>query len=240
MVPIVTLIAPLVQALAPKFLPVLTDSDRGEEFAERIKNFVNSAVTPIDQNAPPETAKAQVKTAIQKIESDPLLSTEMLSMMIDAERDLTEKHLEDLKSARQFRLDHGEDSQSRWLLTLSFVLLGTIIVVVVAMAFLVPLLGTWVDDFNEDIAMQISGAVLGFLTGIGGMFARNIGSVFDFWFGSSAGSKAKSAQIGKELESRRSAPVIVETESAASRTENQPSGLEQTLADFRKAMSAPV
>ena len=46
--------------------------------------------------------------------------------------------------------------------------------------------------FKPDAANE---AVSGFLIGIGGMFARNIGSAFDFEFGSSRGSKEKSAAL---------------------------------------------
>ncbi|MEE3100429.1 MAG: hypothetical protein VX463_11745, partial [Pseudomonadota bacterium] len=37
--------------------------------------------------------------------------------------------------------------------------------------------------------------LVGFLTGIGGMFARNIGTAFDFEFGSSRSSREKDGQL---------------------------------------------
>jgi hypothetical protein len=41
--------------------------------------------------------------------------------------------------------------------------------------------------------------VTGFVIGIGGMFARNIGSAFDFEFGSSRGSRDKDGQIESQM-----------------------------------------
>lgn len=45
------------------------------------------------------------------------------------------------------------------------------------------------DNVNETVA--------GFVIGIGGMFARNIGTAFDYEFGSSRSSKEKTEQLVK-------------------------------------------
>lgn len=198
MIPLVGLIRPLLTAVAPKFVKNLSDTDRADDFARIVKTFVDQNVTPIDENADAATARAEVNTAIDKIQNDPQLSERMMEMLIDAEREMAEKRLADVRNAREFRLNSVENSQSQWLLTFSFVLIFLIVLLLVGMIFIVPRLNFESDD-NRELAIQISGAAIGFLTGIGGMFARNIGSVFDFWFGSSVGSKAKTEQIGKYL-----------------------------------------
>lgn len=44
---------------------------------------------------------------------------------------------------------------------------------------------------------NLKGEVIGFLTAVGGMFARNIGTAFDFEFGSSRSSRDKDAMIAQ-------------------------------------------
>lgn len=192
----ISLISPLLSALAPKFLANLFDAERGEEYAERVKNFVDNNVTKID-------TEKDVDTAIEKIREDPVVNQRLLEMLIDAERDLYEKRIADVQHARDFRASIGGSKQPTILLGLSFGLLIFIILAVIAMVIWSPFLP---ENGNKDIVLQLSGAAIGFLTGIGGMFARNIGSAFDFWFGSSAGSKSKTAQIDTILKKAADRP----------------------------------
>lgn len=244
MTPLTALIRPLLAAVAPKFVRNLTDEDRGDQFAERVKTFVDTNVTKLDPDADPATADAQVQTAIEKIEADPKLSERMLEMLIDAERDMTEKRIADIQNAREFRAKRADDQQSNILLYLSFFLLFVIIAIVSALVFWTPPEG----EANRDITIQIAGAAIGFLTGIGGMFARSITSVFDFWFGSSVGSKAKSEQIGDILR-HPPAPVVVPAPAPQPAPAPEPApepepeavdpraDIQARLAEFRKAMA---
>ncbi len=197
MLPLIPLIRPILSAVAPKFLRNLSDGEQGDEFAAKVKAFLDSNVTRIDPSADPATTKTEVGTAIARIQGDPQISERMLGMLIDAEREMNEKRIADIQSARTFRANVSDDTQARQLLHISFVLLLFIIVLVVGLIYLAPRAGTGTE--NRDLVIQLSGAAIGFLTGIGGMFARNISSAFDFWFGSSAGSRSKSDQIGEIL-----------------------------------------
>ncbi|MTI19309.1 hypothetical protein E1162_18865 [Rhodobacteraceae bacterium RKSG542] len=93
---------------------------------------------------------------------------------------------------------HGKSTEAADLLKLSFLLLALIIALVMLLIIAVPLLAASVAT-SKDILLQLAGAALGFLTGLGGLFARNISSAFDFWWGSSAGSKQKDANLQEAL-----------------------------------------
>lgn len=64
--------------------------------------------------------------------------------------------------------------------------------IMLAMAFAAVILIAGLLTLVPSVPQTVSG----FLIGIGGMFARNIGTAFDFEFGSSRGSKDKDKQLG--------------------------------------------
>jgi hypothetical protein len=197
MLPVISLVKPIIAAIAPSFLKNLLGGDRSEKFAMKVLEYINAKVSPVNPNGDLAVAEAEVDQAIQKLQADPALTQNMLEMLLDSEREINEREIADLKDARQFRKDYGDEVQSNKLINISSSLLVFIIVVILAMLVVTPFL---IDDVppnspTRDLVIQLSGAAFGFLTGIGGMFARNIGSAFDFWFGSSRGSKDKSDQI---------------------------------------------
>ena len=49
--------------------------------------------------------------------------------------------------------------------------------------------------FAPDGSSALVNTLVGFLTGIGGMFARNLGTAFDFEFGSSRSSRDKDERL---------------------------------------------
>ena len=49
--------------------------------------------------------------------------------------------------------------------------------------------------FAPDGSSALVNTLVGFLTGIGGMFARNLGTAFDFEFGSSRSSREKDERL---------------------------------------------
>ncbi|WP_172332240.1 hypothetical protein [Mangrovicoccus sp. HB161399] len=75
------------------------------------------------------------------------------------------------------------------------------IVLIVALEMLMP-------DLNQTVI------------GIGGMFARNIGSAFDFEFGSSRGSKNKEQVLGTELRKAQQAVAEQATTDRITATKN--------------------
>lgn len=207
MLPVISLVKPVIAAIAPTFLRNLFGGEKSEEFAKKVLDFINEKVSPVDPNADQTMANAEVERAIGKLQSDPELTQRMLEMMLESERQINEKEIEDLKDARQFRKDYGDEVQSNKLINISTGLLVFIIVVILLMLVVTPFLITKeADSPTKELIIQLSGAAFGFLTGIGGMFARNIGSAFDFWFGSSRGSKEKSGQISTVLKNVQSSP----------------------------------
>jgi hypothetical protein len=62
---------------------------------------------------------------------------------------------------------------------------------VVGIALVMFLLSLSADAENSALVNTL----VGFLSGIGGMFARNIGTAFDFEFGSSRGSADKTREL---------------------------------------------
>jgi hypothetical protein len=116
--------------------------------------------------------------------ADPALALQFHQAVLAADTKLEELYLADKANARTRdievrKLDGGKNHRADIMLVAAFA-------AVIAIAALLAL--GKVDGAT---------AVGGFLLTIGGMFARNIGTAFDFEFGSSRGSRDKDAAIAQ-------------------------------------------
>jgi hypothetical protein len=175
------LLAPILAAAAPRLIRLATGSTR----AEAVTGAVADAVAEV-AGVRPDTPDA-AEAARRRLAEDPALTARLAERLRGIEEREFEAALADLADARARdvairRLGGGAGRAD--------VMLGMAFLAIVAIA------ATLVWLMRQDGAdPQLVGAIIGFLTGVGGMFARNIGSAFDFEFGSSRGSKAKDAQI---------------------------------------------
>lgn len=189
---ILSVVTSLVLAVAPKFLKNLDNRDpkKAEMFAGRIKNFVDTNVKPIN-------TEADVVEVVKIIKEKPEINLKILDVLLDAERELAELHIADVQHARASHRDLDQRTQPGMLIGASF---ASIIFIGAAITYLAINPPSGVSGGERDIAIQLTGAAVGFLTGIGGMFARNISSACDFWYGSSMGSKSKTDQISQIID----------------------------------------
>jgi hypothetical protein len=154
--------------------------------------------------APADARRAGEAQAL--IEADPELAARLASELRRLEAQELERLLADRRDARARdvevrRLTGGLNTRANVMLLLAF-----LAIVVIAGKLIALNLRSAGQSGDE---LQFTGAIIGFLTGIGGMFARNIGSAFDFEFGSSRGSKNKDGQIeqlSRDLSALRGAP----------------------------------
>jgi hypothetical protein len=191
---------PLVTSLAPTLVRLATGSDRAEAVAQSVSQAVERA-TGI---APADARRASEAQAL--IEADPELAARLASELRELEGRELDRLLADRRDARARdvevrRLTGGLNTRANVMLLMAF-----LAIVVIAGALVVLNLRSAGQSGGE---LQFTGAIIGFLTGIGGMFARNIGSAFDFEFGSSRGSKNKDGhieQLSRELSALRGEP----------------------------------
>jgi uncharacterized membrane protein YgcG len=130
------------------------------------------------------TGKGTPEEATAAMRADPALAQQFNQAVLAADTKLEELYLADKANARARdievrKLDGGKNHRADIMLVAAFV-------AVIAIAALLAL--GKVDGAT---------AVGGFLLTIGGMFARNIGTAFDFEFGSSRGSRDKDAAIAQ-------------------------------------------
>ncbi|MEC9434418.1 MAG: hypothetical protein VYD87_16060 [Pseudomonadota bacterium] len=74
-----------------------------------------------------------------------------------------------------------------------------------ALAIIAAVLGA-LAIFAPETDSALVNTLVGFLTGIGGMFARNLGTAFDFEFGSSRSSREKDERLAGIAESQAKPP----------------------------------
>ena len=172
------LLASMVLPLVTEFAPTLIRRFAGDTAGTVAQAVADTAkqVTGQDVSTP-----EGMKAAQEVLRKDPDLSLKFKESMAEVEVQLEEAYLADRQDARarDVALRTAGDGNVR-----ANVMLALAFVAVLAIALLLV--------FKPDAAND---AVSGFLIGIGGMFARNIGSAFDFEFGSSRGSKEKSAAL---------------------------------------------
>ena len=168
---------PLIASLAPSLVKLATGSDRAEAITKKVAE-VAAEVTGETTIDPGWEAKAQAA-----LEADPELQAQLRIRLQEIEQTELEALLADKQNARardvRIRELGGENRRADIMVALAF---GSI-TAICALLIIYP----------------VPDAVLGFLTGIGGMFARNIGTAFDFEFGSSRGSKEKDRAAAEAL-----------------------------------------
>jgi hypothetical protein len=128
------------------------------------------------------TGQADPDRAVDAIAKDPALQAELVKVLSAERLEFERLALADRQGARQRdvevrKLTGGRNRRADVMLIAAFV--G-----VIAIAGFV----TWISLAGLEAK---AGLAIGFLTTIGGMFARNIGTAFDFEFGSSRSSRDK-------------------------------------------------
>lgn len=170
-------LAPVLASAAPALLGRLM-GEGGEAVGEAAVSAVE-AVTGIQIATP-----ADGRRAAELLEADPKLLADLQVRLAEIGLREIEAHNADRADARARDVAlGGENRRADVMLIAAFVAVVAIAVVLAATA--------WAPPGRESEV----GTLTGFLTGIGGMFARNIGSAFDFEFGSSRGSREKTGAL---------------------------------------------
>lgn len=157
---------------APALIKWLTGSDKAEEAAQ--------AVVGIAQQV---AGKQDPVDALASIAGSATLQMEFRKAVMANEADLDKAFLADRQNARSRDVAIIQAGQRN---VRADVMVALAFVAVIAIAALMAL---GKIDGNT--------AAGGFLIAVGGMFARNIGTAFDFEFGSSRGSQNKDAYLAK-------------------------------------------
>lgn len=123
------------------------------------------------------TGESDPAAAVAKLQADPAATLTYQQRLAELDADLERAYLADRAGARSRDVELAKAGR---LNVRADVMLALAFVSVIAIAAVLALGGL---DPGEAIA--------GFLMTIGGMFARNIGTAFDFEFGSSRGSREK-------------------------------------------------
>lgn len=191
LLPLASALIPLVADAAPSIVRFLV-ADKEDNTPNRVEEAVGTvakvveAVTNQPINTPDDVAAAREILA-QNPEKLAALQIELAKTNLEFERLDVEREkaiLNDKQNARATSIARLQAGGSDWrgvMLVMAFVS----IIAIVTLLVLKP---------------DVSQTVVGFIIGIGGMFARNIGSAFDFEFGSSRGSKEKSSMLKEEIE----------------------------------------
>lgn len=173
---------PLVSAVAPALLSRLVGDSSG-----RVGAAVTAAVEEI-VGADPRT-EAGRDAALAAIEADPALAAELKARLAELSLAETEAYLADRADARARDVALAEATGESF--RRADVMLIAAFAAVVAIATVMFLLSLNATAENSALVNTL----VGFLTGIGGMFARNIGTAFDFEFGSSRSSREKDGRL---------------------------------------------
>lgn len=155
---------------APSIVKWMTGSDKAEAAATAVVD-VAKQVTGCDTG----------EAALTKLQGSPELQAQYRTRMAEMDADLDKAFLADRQDARKRDVafvEHGTHNYR------ADVMVALAFLAVVAIATLMAL-----------GKIDASTGVGGFMITIGGMFARNIGTAFDFEFGSSRGSQNKDAGL---------------------------------------------
>lgn len=158
---------------APAIVRWVSGSDKAGEVAEKVVDVAKIV-----------TGTATGEDALAAIQADPSLVLQFRQRIIDVEADLDKAYLADRQNARNRDVALAQAGHRNVRAD-----------IMVAVAFFSVICIALVLAYFTDL----KGEVIGFLTAVGGMFARNIGTAFDFEFGSSRSSQNKDAVIGKVL-----------------------------------------
>lgn len=198
LIPLASTLIPLVADLAPSVVRFLVGDKAArttEKVAEATKQVTEAAnsiadtiktVTETDVRTPEGVARVR-----RQLAEDPALrrrlQVELSRVDLELERIALEReqaYLKDTQDARAKAIERrkagGDDTRANVMLISAFVAVTGIVALLV-------------------LAPDVPEVVSGFVIGIGGMFARNIGSAFDFEFGSSRGSKMKEVKFDSHL-----------------------------------------
>lgn len=178
------LLIPLVSAVAPALLSHLVG---GGTKGARVGAAVAEAVRGI-AGADPATPEGR-DAALAALAADPARMAELKTRLAELALAESEALLADRADARarDVALVEATGRTSRR----ADVMLVAAFGAVVAIAAVMLLLSRSATAENSALVNTL----IGFLTGIGGMFARNIGTAFDFEFGSSRSSREKDGRI---------------------------------------------
>ncbi|SET77069.1 hypothetical protein [Oceanicella actignis] len=182
--PLVSLILPILSAVAPSLVKAVAGDDENAQVISRTVRDVVAEVTGVAV-----TTAEERDEALRRIREDAELRAELKLRLADIALRETEALLADRADARRrdvelTRVTGRVNDRATNMLIAAFAAVAVITVALIVLNF-------YVSAEND----RYIGAVIGFLTGVGGMFARNIGTAFDFEFGSSRGSQIKSSQI---------------------------------------------
>lgn len=186
-------------AIAAAVLPIVADYAPAIArflFGERAEATATQVAKTVKQITGEDVSTSEgVQQARELLRQDPALVVRMQTELANLDAELEKAYLEDVQDARERDIELKRmgyrDARA------NILLISAYIAVLAICVFLV-----WGTLENEAV---VTGAVGGFLIGIGGMFARNIGSAFDFEFGSSRGSKDKDTKIENQLKVMRNA-----------------------------------
>jgi hypothetical protein len=150
---------------APQVIRWITGSDKAEDAAEKVVAMAEVVTGEHGQQA------------VEKLNGSPELQVQFREAVMANELEMDRAYLADRAGARtrdiELRRAGQRNSRADIMVALAFI---AVIVIASLMAF---------GAVNGDSAAG------GFLVAVGGMFARNIGTAFDFEFGSSRGDKDK-------------------------------------------------
>ena len=173
----------LAQTLIPT-VPAIAGWLGGEKAEQAAEGVLDVARAVTGNNDPAQAAEA--------CRADPAMALAFRSRMMDHAETMNRLYLEDRQDARarDVALRHVGAANRR-------------ADIMLLMAFLAVIAIAAILAFGK---LSGDSMLAGFLTTIGGMFARNIGSAFDFEFGSSRSSQEKTALLGDAARPPRPAP----------------------------------
>jgi hypothetical protein len=155
--------------VVPKIVQWLSGSDKAADAAAKIVSIAKEV-----------TGKDDPVAAVATIKADPAAALQFRQAMATLEADLDKAFLADRQDARARDVKLREAGQRN---IRADIMVGVAFLAVIAIGLILALFPT------------LKGEVVGFLTALGGMFGRNIGTAFDFEFGSSRSSRDKDATI---------------------------------------------
>ncbi len=210
---------PIIAAAAPALVSRLVGEGRGGALGAAVSAAVRE-VTGVDPSAGPE-AEARAMAALERdAQAMAALKGRLAELSLaEAEALLADRADARARDVQIVKVLGRENRRADVMLVAAF----SAVVGIAGVMFLLSL-----NKDAENSAMV--NTLVGFLTGIGGMFARNIGTAFDFEFGSSRSSREKDGRIA-ELGAH--APSL-ERAGAAALGASAAAGARDALAAFRR------
>ncbi|MAS45176.1 MAG: hypothetical protein CML46_08930 [Rhodobacteraceae bacterium] len=173
---------PLVAAVAPALVSRLAGEHAGGPLGTAVGAAVREA-TGVEPGAP-----GGVEAALAAARADAQVMATLKARLAEVALERSAAELADRADARARDValaSHGRRGRR------ADMMLAAAFAAVVGIALVMFLLSLSKGAENSALVNTL----VGFLTGIGGMFARNIGTAFDFEFGSSRSSREKDGQL---------------------------------------------